>query len=135
MSSQSLEELELKAKNRVFKGYRSIPINKLLAILDASKPIKENFEDTKPSFKSKNKTIREIRKENHDENIILRDLEFTFDLEKDHYEPQKTVDVFNNNYIQYESIGDNDKTLAIREYIDMIRPYLSDIMNDHKTHG
>ena len=114
MSSQSLEELELKAKNRGVKGYRSMPINKLLSILDASKPLKENFEDTKPSFKSKNKTIREIRKENHDEHKILRDLDVTFDLEKDHYKPQKTVDALNNNYVQYESIRDKDKTLKIR---------------------
>ena len=46
-----------------------------------------------------NKTIREIRKENFDEDKILRDLDFTFDPEKDHYEPKKTVRAFNNNYI------------------------------------
>ena len=32
-----------------------MPVNKLLSILDGSEPIKENFEDTKPSFKSKKK--------------------------------------------------------------------------------
>ena len=62
-------------------------------------------------------------------------MDFTFDPEKDHYEPKKTVDAFNNNYIQYESIADKDKTLTIKEYLDMIRPYLSDIINDHKTLG
>ena len=45
------------------------------------------------------------------------------------------VSVFNNNYIQYESIGDKDKNLSIKEYIDIIRPYLSDIINNHKTQG
>ena len=43
MSSQSLEELELKAKSSGIKGYKSMPINKLLSILDASKPIKETL--------------------------------------------------------------------------------------------
>ena len=38
----------------------------------------------------------------------------------------KTVNTFNNNYIQHESIGDKDKTLRIKEYIDMIRPYVND---------
>ena len=57
------------------------------------------------------------------------------DPEKDHYEPKKTVSAFNNNYIQYESIGDKDKDLLIKEYIDVIRPYLSDIINNHKTQG
>ena len=33
MSSQLLEELKLKAKNRSIKGYENMPINKLLSIL------------------------------------------------------------------------------------------------------
>ena len=49
-----------------------------------------------------------------------KDLDFTFDPEKDHYEPKKTVSAFNNNYIQSESIRDKDKTLTITEYLDMI---------------
>ena len=110
-----------------------MPINTLLSILDASEPIKENFEGTKLSFKSNNENITSIRRKNCEADKILRDLDFAFDREKDHYEPKKTVDVFNNNYIQYESIGDTDKTLTIKEYLDMIRPYQSDIMNDYKT--
>ena len=54
------------------------------------------------------------------------------DPEKDHYEPKKTVSTFYDNYIQYESIGDKHKTLTIKEYLDMIRPCLSDVTNDHK---
>ena len=54
---------------------------------------------------------------------------------KDHYEPKKTASAFNNNYIQYESIADKDKNLSVKEYIDIIRPYLSDIINNHKTQG
>ena len=42
---------------------------------------------------------------------------------------------YNNNYIQYESKGKKDKILTTSEYLDMIRPYLSDIINDHKTRG
>ena len=56
-----------------------------------------------------------------------------FDLEKDHYKPIKAVSAFNHNYIEYESIGDKDKTLTIKEYFDEIKPYLDDIINDHKT--
>ena len=40
---------------------------------------------------------------------------------------------FVNNYIQYESKGDKDKILAIRENLNMIRPYLVDMINDHKN--
>ena len=79
------------------------------------------------------KTIREIRKENRDEDKILGDLDFIFDPEKDHYKPKKTVSAFNNNYIQYESMDDKDKNLPIKEYIDLIRPYLSDIINNQNS--
>ena len=48
---------------------------------------------------------------------------------------KKTVSAFNNNYIQYESMGDKDKDLSVKEYIDVIRSYLSDIINNHKTQG
>ena len=63
----------------------------------------------------------------------LRDLEFLLDPEKNNSRAKKIVSAFNNNYIQYESIGDKDKSLSIREYIDIIRPYLSDIINNRKT--
>ena len=66
---------------------------------------------------------------------MLKDLDFIFDPEKDHYEPKKTVNVFNDNYIQYESIGDKDKTQLIKEYLGMTRSNLNDIINDHKTQG
>ena len=70
-----------------------------LSILDASKPIKEKFVDTKSSFKSKRKNIREIRKENRDEDKMFKGLTFSFDSEKDNIEPKKTVSSFTNKQI------------------------------------
>ena len=70
-----------------------------LSILDASKPIKEKFVDAKSSFKSKHKNIREIRKENRDEDKMFKGLTFSFDSEKDNIEPKKTVSSFTNKYI------------------------------------
>ena len=60
-------------------------------------------------------------------------MDFVFDPGKDHSEPKKTVSAFNNNYIQYESIGDKEKTLLPKDYLDVIRRYLSQIINNHKT--
>ena len=37
--------------------------------------------------------------------------------------------------MEYESKGYKDKILSIKEYLNIIRPYLSDIINDHKTQG
>ena len=61
-------------------------------------------------------------------------------INKDYYKPIKTVSNFdknnnNNNNIEYERKGDKDKTLTIIEYLNMIRPYLGDIINDHKAQG
>ena len=34
-----------------------------------------------------------------------------------------------------KSRGDKDKTLSIKEYLNMIKPYLRNIINDHKNQG
>ena len=54
-------------------------------------------------------------------------------IDEDYYEPIIVKVAFNNNYIQYESKGDKDKTLTISQYLNMIRPYLVDMINDHKN--
>ena len=67
----------------------------------------------------------------------IRDVKNLFDLsiDEDYYKPIKTNDAFNSNYIEYESKGDKKKTLSIKKYFNMIRSYLRDIINDHKTQG
>ena len=45
----------------------------------------------------------------------------------------KTISALNGKYIEYESEGDKDKNLSPKEYLDMIRPYSSDIINKHIT--
>ena len=60
---------------------------------------------------------------------------FHLPIDGDYYKPLITNGAFNNRYIQYESKGNKDKILTPSEYLDMIRPYLSDIINNHKTHG
>ena len=68
----------------------------------------------------------------------IRDVRSLFNqsFDKDYYKPIKTIGSFDNknNYIEYESKGDKDKKLSPKEYLNMIRPYLSDIINDHKAH-
>ena len=53
--------------------------------------------------------------------------------EEDYYKPIKTKDPFNDNQIEYERRGDKNKNLSLEEYFDMIRPYLRDMINIHKT--
>ena len=47
--------------------------------------------------------------------------------------PIKTKDPFNDNSIEYESRVDKNKNLSLEEYFDMIRAYLRDMINNHKT--
>ena len=55
------------------------------------------------------------------------------EIYEDYYKSTKTKRAFNGNYIEYASKRDKDKHLLPKEYLDMIRPYLSDMINDHKT--
>ena len=51
---------------------------------------------------------------------------------KKHYKPVRAGDFCSNNYIEYESNGERNKTLSVEEYLYKIRPYLKDIVNDLK---
>ena len=64
----------------------------------------------------------------------IKDL-FDLSIGEDYYKAIITKGSFNDNYIQYESRGDKDKILTVNEYLDITRPYLADIINDHKTQG
>ena len=46
----------------------------------------------------------------------------------------KTKGAFNNNYIEYESRGDKDKNLSLEDYLNIVRSFLRDMINNHKTH-
>ena len=65
----------------------------------------------------------------------IKDIKDLFDLStsEHYYKPIIVNGAFNNNYIQYASKGDKDKILTINEYLDMVRPYLVGMINDHKT--
>ena len=57
------------------------------------------------------------------------------EINEDYYKPIKTKGAFNNNYMEYESRGDKDKNVSINDYFDIIKPFLRDMINNHKTHG
>ena len=117
LSSLSLCELKLIAKFRRIKNYEDMSRDKLLDALKKSEP----FKDTK-----------ELRKENRDDDKIIRDLRALYEPEEDYYKTQKVKSGFDDEYIKYESNGDKGKSLSTEEYLNMIRPYLSNIIDDHK---
>ena len=154
-------ELRSIAKKRSISGYKSMSKHKLINAINISKPTKNNKKNV---FKSKRKEIKEslmkpskkkipksIIKEikeifhdpiiNREEKIeeikkILYDPRNNlFRQEKDNYKPVIVGNAFSSNYIEYKSNVNKDKTLSIKDYLDEIKPYLSDIINDHKTRG
>ena len=40
--------------------------------------------------------------------------------EKDYYELKRVINFWNNNYIEYESNGDKNKSLSLDEYLKKI---------------
>ena len=95
----------------------------------------EDYKADKALKTKTNKIIREIRKQNHDEDKILRDLDFTFGPEKDHYKLQKLLVLLIITIFSMQLLEIKTKNISVKEYIDIIRPYLSDIINNHKTQG
>ena len=83
------------------------------------------FEDSKPDSK-------EIHKENQDDDEIIRDLRFLYEPEEDYYNPRKTKGAFVGNYVESENNGDTGEISSIEGYLNKIRPYLSDIIDEHK---
>ena len=64
-------------------------------------------------------------------NRVIRGIRNLFE----HKEGENSVragDFWSNNYIEYESNSDRNKTISVEEYLNKIRPYLKDIINNLK---
>ena len=54
-------------------------------------------------------------------------------IDEDYYKPKIVKSGYNNNYIQYDSKGDN--ILTVKEYLSLIESYLADMINNYKIKG
>ena len=58
-------------------------------------------------------------------------------FDRDYFKPIRTDDDgfagIDNNYMEYSSTGDRYEKLLPEEYLDIIRPYLRDLINKHKN--
>ena len=63
---------------------------------------------------------------------IVRDMRKLFEKEEDYYKPVRVDNFYSNNYIECESNGDRNKTRSIKEYLEIIRSCLKDIINNLK---
>ena len=64
----------------------------------------------------------------------IRDIENSVEnIDDDYYKPIFVESSFKENYKYYESRGDKNEKLSVEQYLDMIKPYLSDIINENKA--
>ena len=65
----------------------------------------------------------------------IRDIENLFDADnnEDYYKPILVKCSFNESYKYYKSRDDKDRKLSIEQYLDVIKPNLSDLINYHKV--
>ena len=52
--------------------------------------------------------------------------------EENYYTPARVCNVWSNKYIEYESNGDINKILSVKEYLNKTKSFLKNIINDLK---
>ena len=73
--------------------------------------------------------------QNKKRNIVLRSIKKVFEYrkaEENYYKPVRVNKFWSNSYIEYKSNGDKNKILLAEEYLNKIRSYLRDLVNDLK---
>ena len=76
-------------------------------------------------FLDQKKKLKLLKKEYLE---ILR-IFFHQEEEENYYKLVRVSNFWSNNYIEYESNSDRNKTLSVEEYVNKIRPCLKDIVN------
>ena len=63
----------------------------------------------------------------------IRYIEYLFDeaSEEHYYKPILVKSSFKKNYKYYESRGDKEKGLSVKQYLNKITPHLYGLINDH----
>ena len=82
--------------------------------------------------RKKKENLNKIKKYQYN---ITSDIRYLFNeiSKEDYYEPIEMKSAFEDNYIEYESRGDNNDNLSLEEYLNIIRPYLRDTIDNHKA--
>ena len=82
-------------------------------------------------LKKLNNDLKKLQK--YQDNITYG-LDYLFNEvnEEDYYKPTELKSAFEGNYVLYESRGDKDANLALYEYFGKIKPYLKDLIDNHK---
>ena len=139
-----------KDKDKYMKLFYDIKNYRHLSELEIEE-IRKRFNKLEKSlnFKTPRKNVNIINYEdlNSDNELNVEDADddeyrkigsvrrFFKELNRDYYKPRVINRGFSgevNNYIKFISEGDKDEKLSLREYLNMIKPYLRDLISRHK---
>ena len=66
--------------------------------------------------------------------IDIKDIRYIFKHKKEnYYKPVRVCNFWSNNYIEYESNGDRKKMQLVEVYLNKIRSYLKEMINNLKN--
>ena len=109
---------------------RGITTKKLLSTIKLNLKRKNNNKSQQTL--SNTKEIRNhLYNNNNDDDDFIENVRDLFNIVN--YEPILIKTGFDNNYLEYRSEGNN--SLSFEEYINLIKPYLNDLINDKKEKG
>ena len=91
----------------------------------------EYFDELDKKFLEFDEYYNDNDNDNDDDFIGIENVQDLFKMSI--YKPTVVKSGYNNNCIKYRSEG--DKLLTIEEYLNLIEPYLRELLNDHKNKG
>ena len=114
-----MESLSLEKKN-IIKDIRNLFRLKKELNYTASKDIRNLLRQEKETKAIKDRILRDIKNlSEHEE-------------EENYYKSVRVSNFWSINYIECESNGERNKTLAVEKYLNKTRPYLIGIINNLK---
>ena len=98
---------------------------------------KRGLKNIERYFKKLNNDLNKIKIYKHNITHDLFKLRNLFNeiTKENNYEPIEMKNAFDGSCIEYESRGDNNDNLSLEEYLNIIRQYLRDMINNHKANG
>ena len=115
-----MESLSLEEEN-IVKDIRNLFRPKKELNYTAIKDIRNPFRLEEETKAIKDRTLRDIK------NL------FEHKEGENYYKQVRISKILSNNYIKYQSNGDRNKTVSVDEYVNIIRPYLIDIIKIKKS--
>ena len=90
------------------------------------------YKNVESIIKWTNANHKKIHIKNEKNNTLKEELLGALD-ELDNYSENNSNNARAKNIGEYESKGDKNKNVSPEEYLDMIKPYLRNMINDHKV--